>query len=173
MKTLHLSIIGSVGIVIVGVALMFLIQTASPAKNTDVSYWYAVFDKYEGVEQDSGIITIRNQSYYMTTAPIKFGEYINESTIQFHNVTFSFTKGSGYTPGGYILESYVKFPDDPVQYGAALRESSLPGAQNHDPTTILSVHTKPQAGLTRYHDQIKLLASADVNPSDSTNKHFS
>ena len=129
---------------------------------------------YEGIDKD-GLVSIYNQTFYQTTLDNDIYK-LKGSSMQFHNVTFSFPDGTLITPGGAFVNLDVKFQDGfeeiyggimsspdgsgtmvggiqiPTQYGPHLAVNSV---------TVLGNHTMPQAGLTIYHDKIKLLVSTN------------
>ncbi|MDE1770427.1 MAG: hypothetical protein KGI28_07755 [Thaumarchaeota archaeon] len=129
---------------------------------------------YDGIGKD-GLVSIDNQTFYQTTLDNDIYK-LKGVSVQFHNVTFSFPEGTLITPGGAFVNLDVKFQDDseeiyggtmsspdgssimvggisiPTQYGPHVTTNSI---------TVLGNHTMPQAGLTIYHDKIKLLVSAD------------
>lgn len=137
---------------------------------------------YDGIDKD-GLVSIDNQTFYQTTLDNDIYK-LKGVSVQFHNVTFSFPEGTLITPGGAFVNLDVKFQDDseeiyggtmsspdgsstmlggiqiPTQYGPHLAANSV---------TILGNHTIPQAGLTIYHDKIKLLVSTDDKMSTENN----
>ncbi|HJT10827.1 MAG TPA: hypothetical protein VJ771_08595 [Candidatus Nitrosotalea sp.] len=129
---------------------------------------------YTGIDDEGNTtVSINNQTYYQTTINYSAYNLPKALPIQFQNVTFIFPAGSMLTPGGAFVMLDLKFPDSfeeiygihtenemggipvPTQYGPHLAVNS---------TTVLSNHMEPQAGMTIYHDKIKLLVSADANP---------
>jgi hypothetical protein len=131
---------------------------------------------YEGIDKDNGMISINNQTFYQTTLDYSVYDIPKKTSISFHDVIFAFPQGSLNTPGGSFVMLDMKFQDGfeeiyggkaitrngtttmiggipiPTQYGPHVAVNSI---------TILGNHTMPQAGITIYHDKIKLLVSAD------------
>ena len=135
---------------------------------------------YDGIDKD-GLVTIGNQTFYQTTLDNDIYK-LKGISKQFHNIVFSFPEGTLTTPGGAFVNLYVKFQDGfeeiyggttsnpdgsgsvggisiPTQYGPHLAVSSI---------TVLGNHTLPQAGLTIYHNKVKLLVSDDNQTSLQT-----
>lgn len=132
---------------------------------------------YGGIDKD-GLVSIGNQTFYQITLDNDIYK-LKGISQQFHNVTFSFPEGTLATPGGAFINLDVKFQDGfeeiyggttsnpdgsggeggipiPTQYGPHLATNSI---------TVLGNHTMPQAGLTIYHDKVKLLVSNDPQTS--------
>lgn len=126
---------------------------------------------YQGIGQDSNTtVSFNNQTYYQTTLNYSAYRLPPATPIQFHNVTFTFPAGTFLTPGGAIVMLEMRFQDGyaetygshtanggsgilvPAKYGPHLAVNS---------TTVLSNHMMPQAGITIYHDRVRLLVSAD------------
>lgn len=127
---------------------------------------------YDGIEKD-GLVSINNQTFYQTTLDNDIYK-LKGLSVQFHNVTFSFPEGTLTTPGGAFVNLDVKFQDgseeiyggtvsNPDGSGTIIGGIPIPATTGpHLATqsiTVLGNHTVPQAGLTIYHDKIKLLAS--------------
>lgn len=133
---------------------------------------------YAGVEQDEGMVTIDNQQYYMTTVTAidSVARIPRGADITFHDVEFSFPRGSLLTPAGVAIVFEVVYPDNTIEkFGkvavgngtggfidSAIFVSSLPGAKVPEAATVLGKHQDPNAGITVYNqgEQIKLLVSA-------------
>lgn len=131
-------------------------------------------DFYPGIENDSGIVSIKNQIYYMMTASNTTYPIAHGMTVTFHQVTFSFPYGSQATPGGVIIpfdmtfsdgttEAYGNVTKNPDGSGSMSGISLGPGPSSNRTVTVQSDHMHPQAGLTLTEDQIKLLVSTDGN----------
>lgn len=124
---------------------------------------------YNGIDkQDNMTILINNQTYHQTTLDYSAYDLPKALLIQFQNVIFTFPGGTQDTSGGAVIMLDVKFQDGfeeiydmqatdefkginvPSQHGSHMAENS---------TTILSNHMEPQAGMTIYHDKIRLLVS--------------
>jgi hypothetical protein len=135
-------------------------------------------DFYQGIENNTGIISIKNQTYYMMTATNSTYPIARGMTIQFHQVTFSFPDGSLATPGGEIIPFDMTFPDGITEsYGKVVKNSDGsgsmsgiglgPGPSSNRTITVLGDHIHPQAGVTMTENQIKLLVSTDVNTTNT------
>lgn len=124
---------------------------------------------YNGIDKENNMtVSINNQAYYQTTIDYSGYNLPKSMPMQFHNVIFTFPAGTMTTPGGAFVMLDMKFQDGfeevygtntgnefggihfPTQYGPHMAENS---------TTVLSNHMMPQAGMTIYHDKIKLLVS--------------
>ncbi|MDE1765840.1 MAG: hypothetical protein KGI27_06140 [Thaumarchaeota archaeon] len=126
---------------------------------------------YPGIDQDSNTtVSINNQTYYQTTLNYSAYKLPTATPIQFHNVTFTFPAGTFLTPGGAIIMLDIRFPDGYAEaYGnhTANGGSGILVPTPYGPhtavnsTTILSNHGRPQAGMTIYHDKIRLLVSTE------------
>lgn len=139
---------------------------------------------YAGIdEEDNTTVSINNQTFYQTTLNYSAYNLPKATPIQFQNITFTFPAGTMITPGGAFVMLDLKFPDGfeeiygthttnefsgiptPTQYGPHLAVNS---------TTVLSNHLVPQAGITIYHDKIRLLVSIDAKlPNISTRVSYS
>ena len=133
-----------------------------------------IFGDFQGIENDSGIVSIKNQTYYMMTAANTPYPVAPGMTVKFHNVTFSFPYGSQATPGGIIIPFDMTFPDGTTEaYGKITKNldgsgsgSGIglgPGPSSNRTVTVQSDHMHPQAGVTLTEDQIKLLVSTDAD----------
>lgn len=131
-------------------------------------------DFYPGIESNSGIVSIKNQTYYMTTASNTTYPIAHGMTVKFHNVTFSFPYGAQATPGGILIPFDMTFPDGTTEtYGNVTKNpdgsgsisgiSLGPGPSSNRTVTVQSNHMHPQAGVTLTENQIKLLVSTDGN----------
>ncbi len=89
--------------------------------------------------------------------------------IRFQNVTFTFPDGTIDTPGGSTVLLDVKFDDgfeETYGFHTAHELVGIPVPTQYSPhqavnsTTIFSNHVMPQAGMTIFHDKIRLLVSA-------------
>ncbi len=138
-------------------------------------------DFYQGIENNSGIVSIKNQTYYMMTASNTTYPVASDMTIKFHQVTFSFPYGSPTTPGGAIIPFDMTFPDGITEaYGKITKNLNLdgsgsisgiglgPGPSSNRTVTVQSDHTHPQAGVTMTEDQIKLLVSTESQNDTGT-----
>jgi hypothetical protein len=166
MKTLHLSIIAVTGIAVIGIILFAVVlpQLANIKPSESVqqtgTYEYVIHEPYDGIEKNFGTVTIMNQTYYVANLNNGIINSTQPTWLEYYNVTFTFPYGIEplNTPGGQIIESYVKFPDDPVPYKIAAGISPPPGSSNYTGfTTVLSTHTNPQAGFTFHNGTIQLL----------------
>jgi hypothetical protein len=138
---------------------------------------------YDGINKETGIVTINNQTYYQTTINYT-ADTLEGASVQFHNVTFSFPNRILVSPGGVTLIPDIKFQDGSEEiYGKNVRNpdgsgsgsgigiSSFPNSPNT--ITVLSNHLNPQAGLTMYIDKIKLLVSTDNQASSALKLYMS
>lgn len=123
---------------------------------------------YNGMLDESDTtVSIDNQTYYQTT--LDYSAYnLPKVTMPFHNVVFAFPEGTLVTPGGAFVVLDIKFQDGMEEvYGKHILNEfgGIPVPTPYGPhqavnsTTILSNHIKPQAGITLYHDKVKLLVS--------------
>jgi hypothetical protein len=151
MKTLHLSIIAIASIAVIGIILFAVIL---PLQS---------IPKIEGLDQDTGFVTMGIQSYYFTTVNDTMTTVRGEGVQElFHNVVFTFFPSPAYmgpigSCGGITFGSDVKFSDGTHEL---LQVPLLgpPCGKNYFKTD-LSNHTNPQAGLAVYDEKIKLLVS--------------
>lgn len=128
---------------------------------------------YEGIGKDNAIVSINSQVYYQTTLTRTIYNLTKGMSMKFQNVTFAFPEGVMNTPGGQMIMLDVKFPDGSEEvYGrntifsngsGAISGISVPAdlSAARNSTTVLGYHVLPQAGITIYHDKIKLLVSLD------------
>jgi hypothetical protein len=134
---------------------------------------------YDGINKD-GLVSIGNQTFYQTTLDNDIYK-LKGVYVQFHNVTFSFPEGTLITPGGAFVNLDVKFQDNSEEiYGGTMSSpegssTMIGGIQTPTPygphlaansITVLGNHTMPQAGVTIYHDKIKLLVSTNQMPPE-------
>lgn len=129
---------------------------------------------YDGIDKDGNTITsINNQMYYQMTLGYTIHDLKRGTLVSFQNVTFAFPEGIMITPGGDLMMLDIQFPDGSQEiYGENVLNHD--GSRNlggiliptpygpHYATnsvTVLGNHMMPQAGLTIYHDTIKLLVS--------------
>jgi len=131
---------------------------------------------YDGMDKDNDIVSINNQTFYQTTLGYSVNDMPKKTSTSFHDVVFAFPQGTLITPGGSFVMLDMKFQDgfEEVYGGRALTRSGtatmiggIPIPTQYGPhvaansITILGNHTMPQAGITIYHDKIKLLVSVD------------
>jgi hypothetical protein len=124
---------------------------------------------YGGVDTDSNTtVSINNNTYYQTTISNSAYNLPNGLQIQFQNVTYTFPDGTIDTPGGSTILLDLKFEDgfeETYGFHTAHELVGIPVPTQYGPhqavnsTTILSNHVRPQAGMTIYHDKIRLLVS--------------
>src|SRR5574340_1693435 len=151
-----------------GWAILYYHDLAAKPKITLYDY------SYDGIDKDNGTVSINNQTYYQTTLSYSAYNLPKRTSISFQNVTFAFPQGSLITPGGGFLMLDMKFPDGSeeiyggktlVQNGSATEISGIQIPTQYGPhlaaksVTVLSNHMMPQAGITIYHDKIRLLVS--------------
>ncbi len=132
MKNPVLLIIAISSIVIVGVTLMFLIQS-QPIENESKNYFTGEYKITE-----NGIAIIDEQSFFVS----KFCDGdCSDKTIQFHDVTLVIPSVLSTNPGGFET-GIVKFSDGTSEtLNLAKRDSIL---------TVFTKHIHPQVGLTYY-----------------------
>lgn len=129
---------------------------------------------YGGMDKNNTIVSIYNQTYYQTTLNFNVDNLKKDMSIQFHNVTFTFPEGILISSGGNMMILDIQFPDRSEEiYGDDMVNSDKSGTGIEIPSqfgppartsiTILSNHIVPQAGLTLFHDKIKLLVSTENN----------
>ncbi|MGI0058370.1 MAG: hypothetical protein ACREBJ_01270, partial [Nitrosotalea sp.] len=139
----------------------------------------ASVEPYQGIKNDSGIVTISNQTYHIMTATNTTYPIDPGMVLQFHQVIFSFPHGAIATPGGVIIPFDMTFPDGTTEsYGKIMQNpdgsgsiSGIglgPGPSSNKTVTRLSDHMHPQAGITITENQIKLLVSTDANSNTQT-----
>ncbi|HEU5487849.1 MAG TPA: hypothetical protein VFV16_03400, partial [Candidatus Nitrosotalea sp.] len=107
-----------------------------------------------------------------------------KASTSFHDVVFAFPQGTLNTPGASFVMLDMKFHDgfEEIyggtaldQNGTAIKFGGIPIPTQHGPRvatnsiTILSNHTMPQAGITIYHDKIKLLVSVGQLSTEDNN----
>lgn len=128
---------------------------------------------YDGMDEDSTLVSLNNHAYYQTTLNYTIDNLTKGVSAKFQNVTFAFPEGVMNTPGGSMIMLDVKLPDGSEEIygqhkvnpdgsgvisGISIRSRyGLSNARNS--TTVLGYHVLPQAGLTIFHDAIKLLVS--------------
>lgn len=132
-------------------------------------------NRIPGLENDTGIVTFGNRTYYFETPHYTQDAYVNPVQISFHGVVFTlfppgFKGGLPTNFGGVAANgcsgSYfwtdAKFPDGThvlLNIFALTTKSqqclALPAP------TYFSTHTDPLAGLTFYEGNLKLLVSVE------------
>ncbi|MDE1814831.1 MAG: hypothetical protein KGI05_09260, partial [Thaumarchaeota archaeon] len=138
MKTLHLSIIVMVSVVIIVMITLFL--TSSGMRVHPV-----------GFENDAGIVILENQTYYFTTVNDTMTTYRGEGVQEsFHDVTFTFfprpfSGGPVGSCGNTNFGSYVKFSDE-AHESLGVGIPGMPCRENYTQTDLTN-HTNPRAGL--------------------------
>src|SRR3989441_19904 len=111
---------------------------------------------YDGIDkQGKALVSINNQTFYQFTLGHSIDDLQRGESIKFQNVTFSFPEGLMKTIAGGITILDIKFQDgnEEIYTGIPTRY----GSSANNTLTILSNHASPQAGLTYYKDEIKLL----------------
>lgn len=127
---------------------------------------------YDGIDKDDTTVSINNRIYYQTTLNYTVDNLRKDTSTQFHGVTFDFPDGIVNTPGGSMTILDVTFSDgyeetygkkimnqDGSGSGSGITIPSKFGSPAITSITVLSNHAMPQAGITIYHDKIKLLVS--------------
>jgi hypothetical protein len=138
-----------------------------------------------GLENDTGVITLGNQTYYFETPNYTDTAYSNPVQISFHDVIFTlfpsgFKGGLPTSPGcgsdtvgeivvgsGSYYWTDAKFSDGNHELLHIFADSQP--CPVHPIPTYFSTHTNPQAGLTFYDGKMKLLVSTNVTKSTSSN----
>jgi hypothetical protein len=131
------------------------------------------------LENDTGVVTFGNQTYYFETPHYTQDAYVNPMQISFHDVVFTlFPSGfkgglptSGGCGSGTVGEIVVgsgsyywtdaKFSDGTHELLHIFADSKP--CSVHSIPTYFSTHANPQAGLTFYDGKMKLLVSTN-NP---------
>ena len=139
---------------------------------------------YDGIDKDNGIVSINNQTFYQTTLGYSVYDLPKKASTSFHDVVFAFPQGTLNTPGASFVMLDMKFHDgfEEIyggtaldQNGTAIKFGGIPIPTQYGPRvatnsiTILSNHTMPQAGITIYHDKIKLLVSVGQLSTEDNN----
>ncbi len=122
------------------------------------------------LKNNTGIITLRNQTYYFETPNYTNDAYSHPVQISFHDVIFTlfpsgFRGGLPTSCGGTYYWTDAKFSDDTSEL---LHIFTGPKCPIPPLQTYFSNHTNPQAGLTFYDGKMKLLVSSSVNNSTGT-----
>lgn len=147
------------GIAVIGIILFAIVLPLQPKK-------------IEGLDGDTGTVTIGIQSYYFATVNdtmmTVLGEGVQES---FHSVVFTFFPSPVFmgpvgSCGGINFGSDVKFSDG-IHELLNVPVFGLPCGKDYFKTNF-SNHTNPQAGLAVYNDKVKLLVSTDKYPIQDT-----
>jgi hypothetical protein len=116
------------------------------------------------INNDIGIITWKNQTYYFETPHYTNDVYDHQVQISFHDVVFTLFPKSfrGGLPvagcGGSYYWADAQFSDGTTEL-LHIFVNSKPCPDNSVPIT-LSTHTNPQAGLTFYDGKMRLLVYA-------------
>jgi len=115
------------------------------------------------LKNDSGTITLRNQTYYFETPNYTHDAYFHPVQISFHDVVFTlfpsgFRGGLPTNCGETYYWADAKFSDDTSELlhifaGLKCPVPPLP--------TMFSNHTNPQAGMTFYDGKMKLLVNTE------------
>jgi len=139
---------------------------------------------YDGIGKDNGIVSINNQTFYQTTLGYSAYDLPKKASTSFHDVVFAFPQGTLNTPGASFVMLDMKFHDgfEEIYGGTALDQNGtatkfggIPIPTQYGPRvatnsiTILGNHTMPQAGITIYHDKIKLLVSVGQLSTEDNN----
>jgi plastocyanin len=125
---------------------------------------------------DTGMITLSNQTYYFETPNYTSRAYLHTIQISFHDVDFTLFpngfRGGLPIPCSNNPESFqyywtdAKFADNTHELLHILTDSP-PCPTNPNPY-MLSYHTDPQAGLIFYEGKMKLLVSTE-SQNDTVN----
>ena len=138
-------------------------------------------NRIPGLENDMGVATLGNQTYYFETPNYTNTAYYNPVQISFHDVVFTlFPPGfRGGLPtnfggvaangcGGSYFWTDAKFPDGThvLLNIFAITSMSQECLALPEPTHF-STHTNPQAGLTFYDGKMKLLVRMEKATHDA------
>lgn len=111
---------------------------------------------YEGIDrQGKTLVLINNQTFYQITLEHSIDDLQRGESIKSQNITFSFPDGLMKTIAGGMTTLDIKFQDGNEEIYTGIPTRYGPPADNA--ITILSNHSSPQAGLTYYKNEIKLL----------------
>lgn len=114
---------------------------------------------YIGIDKSSGIVSIGNQTYYMTTFNGTLDSIPSNGTlIQFHQILFTLMKPLPSTASGYLYEVYAKSTTDNKTEPLIIYPVGPGGIQ---PDIILSKNINPQNGFIVYQNTEKLLVNTD------------
>jgi sugar lactone lactonase YvrE len=121
--------------------------------------------QYQGIDKPAGIVSIGNQTYYMTTFNSTFDSIPNNGTdISFHDVLFTLFKPQQSNGNGDLFVVDAKFMNDNTTESLAIYPVGVGATQ---PDKKLSNHTSPQVGFVVYDSTIKLLVSTDNQASSA------
>ncbi|HYL65792.1 MAG TPA: hypothetical protein VEU72_01410 [Nitrosopumilaceae archaeon] len=136
-------------------------------------------NKIPGLENDTGLVTLGNQTYYFETPNYTNTAYSNPMQVSFHDVVFTLfppgfrgglptSVGCGNVAVGQLITGSGSYYWNNAKFSDGTHEllhifaDSPPCPENPTPT-YFSNHTNPQAGLTFYDGKMKLLVSEN-NP---------
>ncbi|TLX93406.1 MAG: hypothetical protein E6K91_08710, partial [Thaumarchaeota archaeon] len=126
-----------------------------------------------GLENDTGVATLGNQTYYFETPNYTETAYVSHVQVSFHDVVFTlFPSGfRGGLPdngcGGQYYWTDAKFSDGTSELLHIFPITSMSQQCLALPEpTHFSTHTNPQAGLTFYDGKMKLLVSMEEATDD-------
>ena len=156
--------------------VIILSNTTSVSNRSQITYYtqpkIMSHNSYDGIERSDGVVILNNRTYYQMTLNYTVDTLVQGKSIEFHNVIFSFPYGIGNTPGGSIMIPHIKFRDGSEEiygknvrfpngsgYGIGVPVPSGPISSSVKIVTVLSNHIHPQAGITLYGNEIKLLVS--------------
>jgi plastocyanin len=122
---------------------------------------------------DTGIITMYNQTYYFETPNYTSDAYFHPVQISFHDVVFTLFP-TGFRGGLPVIHCGLQGPGLGMYYWADSKFSDnthellhlfaySPTACNLPIPSMFSNHTNPQAGLMFYDGKMKLLVSAGAD----------
>ncbi|MDC8451599.1 MAG: hypothetical protein LV477_01670 [Candidatus Nitrosotalea sp.] len=133
---------------------------------------------YDGINKNNATVSINNKTYYQTTLDHDVNNLTKGISILFQKVIFVFPNGIINTSTGRFLVLDIKFPDGSEEiYG---RNTTNPVGSNvtdgieipspFGPPAITSItalsnHLSPQAGITIFHNKIKVFVSAENKTS--------
>jgi hypothetical protein len=130
---------------------------SQPTEGSD----FRIIGSYDGLDNNTGIVKIQNQTFFMTT----FNGTLRPSTgyqkVQFHGIDFTlFPIGAlSLESSGKEFYSDIGFQDG--QHEQLWLEPPIYANMQNLTITRLSHHMQPQAGIVSYNEKIKLLVSTD------------
>ena len=114
---------------------------------------------YVGVDKFSDIVSIANQTYYVTTFNGTLDSIPRNGTIiQFHQILFTLMKPLPSTANGYLYEVYAESTNDGKSEPLIIYPVGPGGIQSD---IVLSKYTHPQSGFIVYQNTEKLLVNTD------------
>ena len=129
---------------------------------------YRILGPYDGLQKQTGTITIQNKTFFMTTFNDTLNPVAGYQEIKFHEVNFTlFPVPQGLEISGREFYADTGFQDG--QHEQLWLNPPIYSDMSHITITRLTLHTTPQAGIVSYDEQIKLLVSTDNQDNMSNN----